>query len=167
MRVQIDRFEDNSWAVLLPYPDGRKTFDVPRELLPEEVSAGDVFEIRFEYDREETLRIAEENRRLLDELLGGEQCASRSVWRMSCGMPSTGPTESNWTASTSSGRTTPLTATSRPMWPLPMQRYCAGTRGRSPRTWWKPLTPRSCVRPRSQDQASSTSGSLPKRSGMK
>ena len=73
MRVQIDRFEDNGWAVLLPYPDGRTTFDVPRELLPEEVSAGDVFEIRFEYDREETLRIAEENRRLLDELLGGEE----------------------------------------------------------------------------------------------
>jgi hypothetical protein len=44
---------------------------VPRELLPEEVSAGDVFEVRFEYDREETLHIAEENRRLLDDLLGG------------------------------------------------------------------------------------------------
>ena len=57
----------------MPYPDGRTTFDVPRELLPEEVSAGDVFEIRFEYDGEETLRIAEENRRLLDELLGGEE----------------------------------------------------------------------------------------------
>src|SRR5215208_7353072 len=40
MRVQIDRFEDNGWAVLLPYPEGRKSFDVPRELLPEEVSAG-------------------------------------------------------------------------------------------------------------------------------
>ena len=44
---------------------------MPRELLPEEVSAGDVFEIRFGYDRKETLRIAEENRRLLDDLLGG------------------------------------------------------------------------------------------------
>ena len=71
MRVQIDRFEDNRWAVLSPYPDGRRSFDVPRELLPEEVSAGDVFEVRFEYDREETLRIAEENRWLLDDLLGG------------------------------------------------------------------------------------------------
>jgi hypothetical protein len=73
MRVQIDRFEDNGWAVLLPYPEGRRSFDVPREFLPEDVSAGDVFEVRFEYDRDETLRIAEENRRLLDELLGGEQ----------------------------------------------------------------------------------------------
>src|SRR5215212_9328796 len=61
MRVQIDRFEDNGLAVLLPYPEGRRSFDVPRELLPEEVSAGDIFEVHFEYDREETLRIAEEN----------------------------------------------------------------------------------------------------------
>ena len=73
MRVQIDRFEDNGWAVLLTYPDGGRTFDVPRELLPEGVAAGDVFEVRFEHDREETERIAAENRRLLDELLGGER----------------------------------------------------------------------------------------------
>jgi hypothetical protein len=71
MRVQIDRFEDNGWVVLVPYPDGRRGFDVPRELLPEEVSAGDVFEVCFEFDEGETLRIAEENRRLLDDLLGG------------------------------------------------------------------------------------------------
>ena len=57
--------------MLLLDPDGRRSFDVPRELLPEEVSAGDVFGVRFEYDREETLRIAGENRRLLDNLLGG------------------------------------------------------------------------------------------------
>jgi hypothetical protein len=64
MRVQVDRFEENGWAVLVPYPDGRRGFDVPRELLPEAVSAGDVFEVRFEYGREE-------NRRLLDDQLGG------------------------------------------------------------------------------------------------
>jgi hypothetical protein len=73
VRVQIDRFEDNGWAVLMVYPDGRLGFDVPRELLPEEVSAGDVFEVRFDYDRDETLRMAEENKRLLDDLLGGEK----------------------------------------------------------------------------------------------
>lgn len=73
MRVQIDRFEDNGWAVLLPYPDGGRSFDLPRELLPEEAAAGDVFEVRFERDREETERIAGENRRLLNELLGGER----------------------------------------------------------------------------------------------
>jgi len=73
MRVQIDRFEDNGWAVLLPYPDGGRSFDVPRELLPHGVAAGDVFEVRFDRDREETERVAAENRRLLDELLGGDR----------------------------------------------------------------------------------------------
>lgn len=69
MRVQIDRFEDNGWAVLLPYPAGDRTFDVPRALLPEDAAPGDVFTVRFEHDREETRRMADENRRLMDELL--------------------------------------------------------------------------------------------------
>ncbi len=73
MRVQIDRFEDNGWAVLLAYPNGGRSFDVPRELLPEAAATGDVFEVRFERDREETERIAGENRRLLGELLGDER----------------------------------------------------------------------------------------------
>ncbi|MGH3146308.1 MAG: DUF3006 domain-containing protein [Rubrobacter sp.] len=73
MRVQIDRFEDNGWAVLLTYPDGNRSFDIPREVLPDGTTAGDVLEVRFEYDREETECIAAENRRLLDELLGGER----------------------------------------------------------------------------------------------
>ena len=70
MRVQLDRFEDNGQAVLLIYPNGKKSFDVPRELLPPESSPGDVFDVRFEPDREETARMAEENRRLMDKLLG-------------------------------------------------------------------------------------------------
>jgi hypothetical protein len=73
MRVQIDKFEDNRWAVLLLYPDGRVTFDVPRELLPAGASPGDVFEVRFEHDRVETERLAGENRRLLDGLLGWDE----------------------------------------------------------------------------------------------
>ncbi|HEX5973600.1 MAG TPA: DUF3006 domain-containing protein, partial [Rubrobacteraceae bacterium] len=56
------------WAVLLLYPDGARSFDAPRELLPEGASAGDVFEVRFEHDRAETERLAGENRRLLGEL---------------------------------------------------------------------------------------------------
>jgi hypothetical protein len=70
MRVQIDRFEDNDRAVLLAYPAGKLSFDVPRELLPAGTSAGDVFEVRFDLDRTETERLAKENRRLLEELLG-------------------------------------------------------------------------------------------------
>jgi hypothetical protein len=71
VRVQIDRFEDNGWAVLLLYPGGKRSFDAPRELLPEGASPGDVFEVRFTHDPVETWRLAEENRRLMDELLGG------------------------------------------------------------------------------------------------
>ena len=70
MRVQIDRFEDNDWALPLLYPDGARRFDAPREPLPEGASPGDVSEIRFEHDRAETERLARENRRLMDELLG-------------------------------------------------------------------------------------------------
>jgi hypothetical protein len=72
MRVQIDSFQDSGWAVLLLYPEGRLTFDAPRELLPEGASPGDVFEVWFEHDRGETERLAAENRRLLDELVGDE-----------------------------------------------------------------------------------------------
>jgi hypothetical protein len=70
VRVQIDRFEDNGWAVLLPCPDGARSFAAPRELLPEGASPGDVSEVRLEHDRAETERLARENRRLMDELLG-------------------------------------------------------------------------------------------------
>ena len=73
MQVQIDRFEDNGWAVLLLYPHGERSFDMPRELLPEGASPGDVFEVRLERDRAETERLAAENRRLLGELLKGEE----------------------------------------------------------------------------------------------
>jgi hypothetical protein len=70
MRVQIDRFEDNGWVVLLLYPGGERSFDAPRELLPAGASPGDVFEVRLEHDAAETGRLAGENRRLLDELSG-------------------------------------------------------------------------------------------------
>ncbi len=70
MRVQLDRFEDNGMAVLLLYPHGRESFDVPRELLPEGARAGDVFEVSFTHDWRETEWMAAENEKLLDELLG-------------------------------------------------------------------------------------------------
>jgi hypothetical protein len=70
MRVQVDRFEDNEMAVLLLYPQGRRSFDIPRELLPPEAKPGDVFEVSFVHDRQETERMAAENKRLMDELLG-------------------------------------------------------------------------------------------------
>ena len=72
MRVQIDRFEDNGLALLLLYPDGKRSFDAPHELLPAGASVGEVFGGRFEPDRAETERLVAENRRLFDELLGEE-----------------------------------------------------------------------------------------------
>ena len=71
MRLQIDRFEDGRCVVVLPYPDGRKSFDVPRELFPGEAAVGDVFDVRVERNPEETGRLAEENRRLLDGFAEG------------------------------------------------------------------------------------------------
>lgn len=59
-------------AVLLIYPDGSRTFDVPRGLLPEGCRVGDVFEARFLRDEDETKRSLAENKRLMDELLGHE-----------------------------------------------------------------------------------------------
>ena len=53
VRLQIDRFEDGGWAVVLPYPDGRRGFDVPRELFPGEASVGDMFEVRVSEIRPE------------------------------------------------------------------------------------------------------------------
>ncbi|CAA9441789.1 MAG: hypothetical protein AVDCRST_MAG14-22 [uncultured Rubrobacteraceae bacterium] len=70
MRVQIDKFEDNEMVLLLLCSGRRRSFDVPRELLPEGARAGDVFELSFAHDREETERLAVENKSLLDDLLG-------------------------------------------------------------------------------------------------
>ena len=70
MRVQLNRFEDNGMAVLLLYPHGRESFDVPRELLPGNARARDVLEVSFARDWREAERMAAENEKLLDELLG-------------------------------------------------------------------------------------------------
>jgi hypothetical protein len=70
MRVQLDRFEDNGGAVLLLYPHGRESFDMPRELLSGDARTRDVLEVSFARDWRETERMAAENEKLLDELLG-------------------------------------------------------------------------------------------------
>ena len=72
MRVQLNRFEDNVMVVLLANLEGWQSFDMARELLPEDARAGDAFEARFACDREETERMAVENKRLLDDLLERE-----------------------------------------------------------------------------------------------
>ena len=69
MRVQINTFEDNGWAGLLLYPDGKRSVDVPRELLSAGASRGDVFGAGLEQDRAGTEQLASENWRLLEELV--------------------------------------------------------------------------------------------------
>jgi hypothetical protein len=49
---------------------GRESFDVPRELVPEDALVGDVIKVSFARDWRETERMVAENERLLDELLG-------------------------------------------------------------------------------------------------
>jgi hypothetical protein len=71
MRVQIDRFEDGGWVAGLPYPEGRKVFDMPRGFFPAGASVGDVFDVRVEHYRGETGRQAKGNRPLLEGLAGG------------------------------------------------------------------------------------------------
>ena len=66
----MDKFEDDGMAVLLLYPKGWRSFDVPRELLPREAQRGNVFEVSFALDRRrESERMAAEIRRLMNELL--------------------------------------------------------------------------------------------------
>lgn len=43
--------EDNGIAMLPLYPEGRRTLDVPRELLPREVQPGDVSEVSFAHNQ--------------------------------------------------------------------------------------------------------------------
>ena len=70
--MQLNRFEDNGMVVLLLNPEGRQSLDMLQELLREDARAGDALEVRFARDREETKRIAAENKRLLDDLLERE-----------------------------------------------------------------------------------------------
>ena len=41
--------------------------------MPQEAKPGDVFEVSFVRDRREAERMADENRRLMDELLGRDE----------------------------------------------------------------------------------------------
>lgn len=56
-------------AVLMLYPEGQRSFDVPRELLPQGTREGVVFKVSFVHDREVTERLAAENKSLLNDLL--------------------------------------------------------------------------------------------------
>jgi hypothetical protein len=57
-------------AVLMLYPEGQRSFDVPRELQPQGTREGDVFKVSFAIDRELTERLTAESKSLLNDLLG-------------------------------------------------------------------------------------------------
>ncbi len=66
----IDRIEEN-FAVC--EDENRQRLEIPRDRLPEGAKEGDVLRLTdggYEIDREETARRREENRRLLESLLG-------------------------------------------------------------------------------------------------
>lgn len=63
----IDRFE-NGWAVI---EHNRKTFNLPRELIPPEAVEGDVLTINVAIDTEATADLKKEVRALADELFRG------------------------------------------------------------------------------------------------
>lgn len=66
--LSVDRFEgrDRSIAVLVA-EDGR-SIDVPIDFLPPGIAPGDVLRATFERDDEATKRLAEETRKIQDEL---------------------------------------------------------------------------------------------------
>lgn len=58
---------------MLIFPDGKRSFDAPREMLPEGASPGDVFDVSCEPVPQETERLADENQRLLDSLMNKDE----------------------------------------------------------------------------------------------
>ncbi|WP_119068349.1 DUF3006 domain-containing protein [Rubrobacter indicoceani] len=73
MYVQLERIEDESWAVLMPYPEGDGAFDLPVSALPDGAKPGDIFKLRLVPDADRTREARLENTALLEELLGGTE----------------------------------------------------------------------------------------------
>ena len=69
LSLSIDRFEgeDKSVAVLIS-DEGEITINVPRKILPKGSKPGDVVRLVFEKDPEATIQVAENARKLQDNL---------------------------------------------------------------------------------------------------
>jgi hypothetical protein len=68
IRAEIDRIEDNEWAVLLVGDKGQTQVDVPLALLPEGATDGDHLRITIAIDRESREGTARRVKRLQDKL---------------------------------------------------------------------------------------------------
>jgi Protein of unknown function (DUF3006) len=70
--LSIDRFEGpHKEIAVLVFDDGR-SFNIPRALLPKDAKAGDVVRLTLERDPAATARIADETRKVRDELTRGD-----------------------------------------------------------------------------------------------
>ncbi|MFO0959320.1 MAG: DUF3006 domain-containing protein [Isosphaeraceae bacterium] len=66
--LAIDRFEGDARQVAILVDDRDRTIDFPRDLLPKGCRAGDVISMTLEKDEQATKRVADEAKRLQDEL---------------------------------------------------------------------------------------------------
>lgn len=66
--LSVDRFEGPGQSIAVLATEDGRTIDVPRDLLPPNVKPGDVLSATFERDDEATAKLAEETRKIQDEL---------------------------------------------------------------------------------------------------
>lgn len=64
----VDRFEGRDQSIAVLTTEDGQSIDVPRALLPPDVQPGDVLSATFTRDDEATKKLAEETRKIQDEL---------------------------------------------------------------------------------------------------
>ncbi len=67
-RVSLDRFEGKQKAIAVLITDDGTPINLPGALLPRGAKAGDVLSLRLEVDAEATRQLAEETRRVQQDL---------------------------------------------------------------------------------------------------
>jgi hypothetical protein len=68
IRLSIDRFEGERKQFAVLVTDDRQQFKIPKGLLPKGAKAGDILTIQIELDKEATQKVAEETKRVQDDL---------------------------------------------------------------------------------------------------
>jgi len=67
-RLSLDRFEGKGKQIAVLLTDDGEILNMPRSLLPPAARPGDVLTLSLEQDAEATRRLAEDTRRVQDEL---------------------------------------------------------------------------------------------------
>ncbi len=68
LSLSVDRFEGKGKSMAVLVTDDGDTLNIPRSLLLPAIKPGDVLTMTLEYDAEATRKLAEETRRVQDEL---------------------------------------------------------------------------------------------------